>query len=80
VESVGDQGRGRAGTLPAGPSAGGFGFLEEVGVQAAAGVEDLDADEASSFQSRAMNPSMAGGVPAWMVVRPGVSGSPVRPM
>jgi hypothetical protein len=41
-----------------------FGLFEEVGVQAAACVEDFEADESASFQSRAMNPSTAGGVPA----------------
>jgi hypothetical protein len=44
-------------------------------VEAGAGVEDLDADEASSFQSSAMNPLVLGGVGACRVVRPGASGS-----
>jgi hypothetical protein len=46
-----------------------FGLFEEVEVQAAACVEDFEADESASFQSKAMNPSTAGGVPAPVKVK-----------
>jgi hypothetical protein len=58
-----------------------FRFLEEVGVEACAGVEDLDTDEAVAFPVQdderldAWTPS--GGV-AGMLVRPRVSRWPVR--
>jgi hypothetical protein len=55
-----------------------FGLFEEVVVEAGAGVEDLDSDEAVVFPVERDEPFGAGGVGAWMVVRPRVSGSPVR--
>jgi hypothetical protein len=53
-------------------------LFEEVVVEPGAGVEDFDADEAAVFQSRATNPPVPDGMLAWIVVRPGESGWPVR--
>ncbi|HEY2305092.1 MAG TPA: hypothetical protein VGI05_04350 [Streptosporangiaceae bacterium] len=53
-------------------------MFEEVVVEPGAGVEDFDADEAAVFQSRATNPPVPDGMLAWIVVRPGESGWPVR--
>jgi hypothetical protein len=55
-----------------------FGLVEEVVMEAGAGVEDFDADEAVVFPVQGDEPSVPGGVGAWRMVRPGVSGSPVR--
>jgi hypothetical protein len=51
--------------------------VEEVGVEPAAGVEDLNADEPVVLPVQG-EPSTLGGVPTWRVVRPWVSGWPVR--
>jgi hypothetical protein len=47
-------------------------------VEAGAGVEDLDADEAAVFPVERDEPFGAGRGGAWRVVRPGVSRPPVR--
>jgi len=53
-------------------------LVEEVVVEAGAGVEDLDADEAAVFPVQRDEAAGAGWRGAWRVVRPGVSGLLVR--
>jgi hypothetical protein len=53
-------------------------LFEEVVAEAGAGVEDFDAAERAVFPVRRGAPAGAGWHLAWIVVRPGVSGWPVR--
>ncbi len=60
------------------PLAEDFGYFEEVGVEAGAGVEDLDAGEEVVFQPSTMNAWTPSGGVAGMLMRPHASRSPVR--